>query len=140
MLSGIGHAVLAFDPTEPIRDRQASREHLAKVPATENIYDQDALQADIVCLKADLAKNESMRSEVRDLADAPDSRIHAIRDVLGDATSNEQRKTLESELREFGETVSAQIRQSTQLFRKADFLRAQIRSAENKLQDPPAGR
>ena len=133
LLSGFGNAFLAFDPTPVIRDLAQQQAILANAPTIDNIFDIEAIQAEIAELTAQHGQAHREQDTHRATRNELKTQRAKLEAKLEQATTEDAKTALQTELLSLNEITEALDSTIRQLHRTKGFLHAEIQSAKAKL-------
>jgi hypothetical protein len=136
MVAGMGHLLLAFDPTPVLRDLAEGQARLAMLPVVPDYYDRDALRARLPGLEAranDLREQEkSLRDALQPLQDRRITLFDRAR-----ATADPAAKTaIEAELGAVIAEMEPMQRNALSLVRERRAAAAELQSIRRILNEP----
>ncbi|MDQ2092094.1 hypothetical protein [Marimonas arenosa] len=140
MLSGLGHAAMAFDPTPIFENVAEGRRKMSEAPDIPNIYDPEEIAAEIAALEAEQDRLEAVQKEAQDKTRKRDKELRdqindinaqlRTRDVKNDQAKRDELEARRAELKAEQQKLWADRRVHSQNLRT---IRNEISSAKAKL-------
>ena len=139
MLSGFGHAYLAFDPTPVFARMATANAALNEAPLLPAYYDLPTVMAEVAAIKAEQERIEARFNEVRAAQKRLNDRISALRKERNKTADEAQRAALDAEMADSRDALKPLNEEQNALSRQKRIARNERRAAEAKLPGSRSG-
>ncbi|MGH1413771.1 MAG: hypothetical protein ACRBB0_09755 [Pelagimonas sp.] len=135
LLSGVGNAILAFDPSDTIAGLAKDRAALENAPTISDFYDPAVVTAEIGTLQAKLNEIEAQLAPLEAQSTTLSDQISDLRKKIRASENPEEKADLKRQQESFSETKSELWEQIRPLRTSGNMLRLEMNSAQAKLED-----
>ncbi|WP_299932016.1 hypothetical protein [uncultured Pelagimonas sp.] len=138
LLSGVGNAILAFDPSESIAGLATDRAALENAPSISNFYDPAVVKAEIGTLQAKLNEIEAQIALLEAKRTTLSNQISDLGKKIRSSDNPEEKAEFKRQQEPISEAKTDLWDQIRALRASAALLRGEIRAARAKLDDTPS--
>lgn len=135
MLSGFGNLFMAFDPAPVLRDLAEERASLASAPTIPNIYDLDAVRAEIVALEAEQKEIQELQEAISEQLSPLEKELRELEQAKRAANDEANRAIIQGDMDRLSLKIKPLSDERRSIWQSLRFIRSEIRSAKLKLPD-----